>query len=152
MRIIDRAKELQIKVVGLDLPKEKRDTIADNSERLIQRDRHMTGVVRNVLKANRSYKMFVFSGHLHAALVETYMAGILKQEGVKVTTADIVGVINNGELFLDRSVRESGFSSERFMLPARVKYPNGISSPFRDWLIHLPQTESAKDSKLKKPA
>lgn len=144
MDIIDAAKELGLKVVGIGMPKEEKDAIPDDLERERTSDAYMASAVERVLQENPLNKVITITGYAHAikSQVSLTMASILMQDGITIVSARFSG----GKIRRRKILNDLELAAERahvrwypFMLPAIVKFPESKNRPPVDWEIYVPQ-------------
>ncbi len=140
LSMLDRAIQVGIHVVALDLPKSERTE--NTIEMQAKRDRLMADTVKGILTADPNNRMIAYTGTYHALKSETIMAGILEKEGIETITVGIQGG-RTEKSQIDFAVQKAGITDERFMFPVRAKVPD--TAPPVDWVIHLPENEPETD-------
>lgn len=147
LEAVDMAKNLGIKVIGIDMPESERlriwkslNTLDVTSRRFAtaeRRDPWMAGVVQTVLDqtANGKVVVYVGGGHARKNTQLSSAAAHLQSQGEVVTSVNIIGCIKNAsDTEIGRAVGMMGLSDEKFMVP-------DVNNNF-DWYIHLPEVDN----------
>lgn len=139
MDIIDQANKLGFKIVPIDLSNVEKIPLSvyDSTGEKIS-DQHMANSVMKILDECPSYKIVTFTGTYHVTNKRDSMQDLLARDGVKITTINFMSTYRNQKKTMDKAIRETNLTLERFMMPNRT------FSQWRNqshWLIHLPETE-----------
>lgn len=106
--IVDKAKELGIRVVGIEIPTPEMEKFDRDMNKLIeegkiadylkfiderdrQRDRWMAKTVQKILDADPNNKVVIYSGSGHSELKKGTMAGLLVKAGIDLISVNMIG-------------------------------------------------------------
>ena len=127
LKMIDQAKKLGIRVVGIDSPNSNKDP-------------EMAAEVDHLFShQGQDVRVIAYVGSNHAKKLPGAMAGILTAGGRQVISVRICGGSSIEDSLTDSYARSQGLEGKEFLFDYR-----NTEVPF-DWAMHLPQVEEATE-------
>lgn len=139
INIISKAHSLKMKIIGLDLPKEKQNKYIDEAEKRRQRDSNMFETIKEVLDKEPEAKIVTYTGDSHVKNSPETMGGMLKQTYKDVSLVKLLGIRGDRtqSTTLELAAYAANLHYKRFMVSAE-KFPIAETTTQHDWYIFLP--------------